>query len=322
MSLYAPPKTVDAEVWTSLPDEFRIKDTAPAWATANKPGRMIDSFLEGPSFDLEGNLWVTDIPYGRVFRISPDKEWTLVAQYDGWPNGLKIHRDGRIFIADYKHGILELDPESGKVSPIVTHRHSEHFRGCNDLVFDSRGRLYFTDQGQSGMHMPNGRVYRYTLENGQLDLLIDTGQSPNGLVLNQAEDVLYVAMTRGNSVWRLPLMSDGTVSKAGVFLQLSGGHSGPDGMALDEAGGLWVAHAGNGCVWRFSERGEPLCRVISRMGLLTTNLAFGGVDGKDVFITESEKGNILRVGSDVSGKPMYSHMNETLPEQKILNDND
>lgn len=69
MSLYPPPKIIDAKVWASLPDEYRVKDTSPEWASANKPGKQIDSFLEGPSFDRDGNLWVTDIPYGRIFRI-------------------------------------------------------------------------------------------------------------------------------------------------------------------------------------------------------------------------------------------------------------
>lgn len=306
MSLYPPPPVIAAEVWTSMPEAFRIRDTAPGWAAANKPGQRIDSFLEGPSFDREGHLWVTDIPYGRIFRISPDGDWRLVTRYDGWPNGLKIHRDGRVFIADYKHGIMELDPGTGRVAPRLTHRHSEHFRGCNDLVFDSRGRLYFTDQGQSGMQMPNGRVYRFDPDADRLDLLIDTGQSPNGLVPTLAEDALYVAMTRGNSVWRLPFMADGAVSKAGVFVQLSGGLSGPDGMALDEGGGLWVAHAGNGCVWGFSRLGHPVARVTSATGLTTTNLAFGGPDRDELFITESDTGNILRARVPARGLPMFA----------------
>ena len=308
MSLYPPPEVSTAEIWTSLPDEFRVKDTAPGWAVANKPGSKIDSFLEGPSFDMEGNLWLTDIPYGRIFRVSPSKKWTLIVQYDGWPNGLKIHRDGRIFIADYKHGIMCLDPDSRDIKPIITHRHSEHFRGCNDLVFDSCGRIYFTDQGQSGMHMPNGRVYRYNPDTTQLELLIDTGQSPNGLVLNEHEDALYVAMTRGNSVWRLPLMEDDSVSKVGVFIQLSGGLSGPDGLALDQSGGLWVAHAGNGCVWAFTRTGEPLYRVKSPSGIITTNVAFGGINHSDLYITESDTGNILRARTETNGRPLYSHI--------------
>jgi gluconolactonase len=305
MSLYPPPSIVHSEVWARLPDQFRIRDTVPAWAAANKPGNAIDSFLEGPSFDAAGNLWVTDIPYGRVFRITPSGDWDLVCQYDGWPNGLKFHRDGRAFITDYQHGLMVLDPASGQVTPLLTHRHSESFRGVNDLVFDRDGVIYFTDQGQSGMHMPNGRVYRFDPASEKLDLLIDTAPSPNGLVLNQSQKLLYVAMTRGNAVWRLPLLPDGTVTKVGVFVQLSGGQSGPDGMALDSADNLYVAHAGNGCVWSFNALGHPQTRIVTDAGLLTTNLAFGGVDQRDVFITESHSGSILRATTDTPGEPMF-----------------
>lgn len=305
MSLYPPPAVVSSEVWTRLPDQFRVPNTVPAWAAANKPGHETDSFLEGPSFDAEGNLWVTDIPYGRIFRVTPAGDWDLVCQYNGWPNGLKFHRDGRAYITDYQRGIMVLDTRTGQVEPVLTHRHSESFRGVNDLVFDRNGLLYFTDQGQSGMHMPNGRVYRYNLDTGQLDLLIDTGPSPNGLVLNQSQQILYVAMTRGNSIWRLPLLPDGTVTKVGVFVQLSGGQSGPDGMALDSNDNLLVAHAGNGCIWSFNAQGHPLTRIVSNEGLLTTNLAFGGEQNREVFITESATGSILRAATDTPGEPMF-----------------
>ena len=58
-----------------------------------------------------------------------------MAEYDGWPNGLKIHRDGRIFITDYKRGIMLLDPASGSVTPFLETAASESFKGVNDLVF-------------------------------------------------------------------------------------------------------------------------------------------------------------------------------------------
>ena len=223
MSLYPPPREITADIFTSVPEEFRLKDTPSDWVRANKPGQQVDSFLEGPSFDLDGYLYVTDIPYGRIFRISPDGDWELVLRYDGWPNGLKIHKDGRIFIADYKNGIMLLDPIARKIEPFLTHCRSEGFKGVNDLIFDNRGRLYFTDQGQTGMHDPTGRVFRYDLETQQLDRLIDTGVSPNGLVLAPEENVLYVGMTRGNAVWRIPLLPDGSVSKVGIFTALAGG---------------------------------------------------------------------------------------------------
>ena len=94
---FSPPPTVTAEIFTRLPDRYRTRKPT-AWANANRGGEAIDSFLEGPVFDRQGRLYVTDIPHGRIFRIAPDGTWDLVAEYDGWPNGLKIHRDGRIFI--------------------------------------------------------------------------------------------------------------------------------------------------------------------------------------------------------------------------------
>ena len=304
--LYPPPEMLTADVWTTMPAKFRRKGARPAWARSNRPGLDCDSFLEGPSFDRDGNLWVVDIPFGRVFRISPEGEWSLVTEYDGWPNGLKIHRDGRIFIADYANGIMELDPASGQVTQRLTHRHSEHFRGCNDLFFAADGACYFTDQGQSGLHMPNGRVYRWDMEADRLDLLLDTGPSPNGLVMNLEESQLLVAMTRDNSVWRLPIMSDGTVSKAGRFIQLTGGVSGPDGMALDAEGGLWIADAGHGSVWGFTALGVPLIRIVAPQGLTTTNVAFRP-GTRDLYITQSDRGEILCASLPVDGKQMFSH---------------
>ena len=115
MTYFAPPRRIETAVFTRLPDRFR-RPRRTAWADANQGGREIDSFLEGPSFDRQGRLYVTDIPYGRVFRVSPEGAWEQVAEYDGWPNGLKIHRDGRILITDYKRGIMLLDPSSGSVT--------------------------------------------------------------------------------------------------------------------------------------------------------------------------------------------------------------
>lgn len=304
--MFPPPKTLQTEVFARLPERFRKRGHTTSWTQALRPGQAVDCFLEGPAFDRDGNLYVVDIPYGRVFRISPDGDFDLVGEYDGEPNGLKIHRDGRLFIADYRRGILQMDSATGEVSPVLERRYSESFKGVNDLTFASNGDLYFTDQGQTGLQDPTGRVYRLRTD-GQLDLLLDTVPSPNGLVLHPSETVLYVAVTRGNSVWRIPLHPDGGVSKVGLFLQLSGGWAGPDGLATDREGGLLVAHAGLGTVWHFSPLGEPLHRIVSTRGLATTNLTFDGGRGNFLYITESETGSILRAELPTSGQPMYSH---------------
>ena len=305
--LYPPPDIIEAEIHARLPDRFRVQGLRSTWGAWNKSGAALHSFLEGPSFDRDGNLYLVDIPWGRIFRVSPSGDtWSLIAEYDGEPNGLKIHRDGRIFIADYKNGIMLLDPATGAVTPHLVRNRLERFKGVNDLVFASNGDLFFTDQGLTGLHDPTGRVFRYTAD-GSLTCLVDTVPSPNGIVPNDAENVIFVAVTRANAVWRVPLLADGTTAKVGVFIQLSGGLGGPDGLALDETGGLWVAHAGNGCVFGFDRLGRPKYRVVVPDGLSTTNFAFGDADRKTLYITESETGAVYRARAPVAGRPMYSH---------------
>ncbi len=304
MFLFEPPIRIKTEVHFRLPDRFRHRQRT-QWSDPNRLGQEVDSFIEGPSFDRAGNLYFVDIPFGRVFRLSPAQECDLVVQYDGWPNGLKIHRDGRIFIADYKRGLVVLDPRTGKQDFVLASRNSEGFKGLNDLVFAGTGDCYFTDQGQTGMHDPTGRVFRLQ-PSGRLDCLMDTIPSPNGIVLNTAENRLFVAVTRQNAVWRAPLMADGSVSKVGTFLQLSGGQAGPDGMALDREDGIYVCHLGIG-VWRFDANGIPTHLIEACVGHHMTNLAFGGPDNRQLFITESDTGSILRCDAPVPGKPMFSH---------------
>lgn len=306
MYLETPPRLIETKIFSAMPDSFRRKGVRTDWADANRPGVPTDSFIEGPSFDKDGNLYIVDIPYGRIFRISPAGEFTLVAEYDGEPNGLKIARDGRIVITDYRHGLMTLDPASGKVSSLLERRWSERFKGVNDLVFAKNGDIYFTDQGQTGMHDPTGRVYRLRAD-GTLDQIVGNVPSPNGLVLNGSEHILYVAATRGNAIWRIPLMPDGTASKVGIFIQLSGSLGGPDGLAMDEQDSLAIAHAGLGTVWIFSRLGEPSYRVRSCMGLATTNVAYGGPDNRNLYITESETGCVLVARLPVAGRVMASH---------------
>lgn len=307
MSLYAPPRDLPTQVFSTLPEAF-WKDGDSDWVRANKPGLKVKSFLEGPSFDIHGNLYVTDIPYGRIFRIDAQGKWDLVVEYDGWPNGLKIHRDGRIFVADYKQGILLIDPETRTVSPFLTHSRSEGFKGVNDLFFDARGKMFFTDQGQTGQQDPTGRVYAYDLEKEVLTQLISNGPSPNGLVMDLAQNALFVAMTRGNAVWRLPIQKDGGTSKVGIFTAMAGGVSGADGMAIDAEGNLYVCDAGNGCVWVFDPHAVPLYRIRSCTdGRTLTNLAFGGPDNKQLFITDSSTSTILVADLPHAGQPMFSH---------------
>lgn len=296
------PELIKAETFMSMPAKFRRKRRA-AWADANRQGAELDSFLEGPSFDRAGNLYFVDIPFGRVFRITPAGEWEAAAEYDGWPNGLKLHRDGRIFIADYKRGVMVLDPRTGTVEPRLETAYTEGFKGLNDLHFADNGDLYFTDQGQTGIGDPTGRVFRLRADGG-LDRLVANVPSPNGITLNGRNTQVYVAVTRAQQIWRLPLMADGQPSKTGVAIQLSGGHAGPDGIEMDAEDGLVVCHLGIG-VWRFDANCLPTHLVHAEGHRLLTNIAFGGSDRRTLYITDSLNGEILTARMPVAGKVMF-----------------
>lgn len=301
--MFPPPPVTSTTVWARLPERFRASGSGSA---ARRFPDSPTSFLEGPAFDRQGNLYVVDIPHGRIFRIGPDRRFSLVASYDGQPNGLAIHRDGTICVADHHNGILRLDPSSGAITPVLTEVRGRALLGPNDLCFSRGGDLYFTDQGSSGLSDPSGRVVCLRAD-GEVDVLLDGVPSPNGLALDRAERVLFLAVTRANAIWRVPLGPRGTrPTKVGVAIHLSGGN-GPDGLAMDDDDGLFVAHHKLGVVWGFDRRGVPIHRIDSCEGDGTTNMAFGGIDGRSLFITESHSGTILRAELPVPGRALFSH---------------
>jgi len=298
-----PPRVRETEVFTRMPERFRRAGVRSAWADANRAGQPTDCFLEGPVFDAAGNLYVTDIPFGRIFRIDAAGEWDLVAEWDGEPNGAKFLNERELLVTDYRNGLMACDVTTGAVRPYLERRNSERFKGVNDLVFDSLGNLYFSDQGQTGLHDPSGRLYRLR-PNGQFDLLLANVPSPNGVALSSDERVLYLGVTRGNQVWRVPLLDDGSVAKVGAFFT-SYGPSGPDGLAVDVNGRVIVANPGLGLCWVLNERAEPELVLKSVAGRSLTNIAFGGPERKTLYATESVTGTVLRAELEHAGLTIH-----------------
>src|ERR1700694_221051 len=70
MYLDAPPRLIETKVFSPMPEAFRRKGARTDWADANRRGQPTDCFIEGPSFDADGNLYVVDIPFGMPTAIS------------------------------------------------------------------------------------------------------------------------------------------------------------------------------------------------------------------------------------------------------------
>lgn len=296
-----PIRILVANKYTSIPAAFRKLGTS-EHSKNQKRGRLLDSFIEGPINVKETNsLYITDIPYGRIFAIDQTtKDWSLVIEYDGEPNGLAWHPQRKeIIIADFKGGILALDPITKAIKPVMTRFNGERFKGPNDVIVDRSGAIIFTDQGMTGLQDPTGRVYRLH-QDGRMDVLLRNCPSPNGLVLNKDETILFIAMTRDNSVWHVPLYPDSSAQRTGRFSSYYG-LGGPDGMTTDMEGNIFVAHSTLGIVYVHKSTGEPLAKIISAEGKGTTNLTWGGQTQKVLFITESESGTVLAIDWHCSG---------------------
>lgn len=306
--MYEAPPRKTLEVYASIPQRFHVKNRRSVWSDVQH-GAQDPVFLEGPSFDALGNLWVVDIPWGRLFKIDAQANVSCELEYDGEPNGMVFHPEGYAIIADNKNGLMRFDPATGKVEPLLERALVQRFKGPNDLVLASNGDLYFTDQGQTGLHDPTGRLYRLTAD-GRLDCLLSNVPSPNGLVLSLNEDIVYLAATRANAVWRVPLVKQhGLVTKVGTYIQLSGG-GGPDGMALDEQGGLAVCHVGAGIVWIFDEVGQPILRLDAPASRKTTNCAYGGPDRKRLYVTVGA--DVMVADVDRAGAPLVGNSSKAI----------
>jgi gluconolactonase len=280
-------------LWSEMPAPLR-RPRRSDWADLNMAGRELGCFLEGPVLDEAGNLFVADIPFGRVLRIDPTGQWSLVAEYDGWPNGMKLWQ-GQLLIADHRRGLVALDRVTGAREILFSAVGRTALLGLNDLTFAPDSTLYLTDQGQSGLHDPRGRVLRRSPD-GVVDVVLDSCPSPNGLVVDPASGWLYVAMTRANAVWRVPFVR-GEASKVGLAIQLSGG-IGPDGLALDPAGNLLVAHPPLG-VWQFDADNLPIRLFAAPPGSHVTNLVVAHAgQPQRIYVTDSMNGRILTAALD------------------------
>lgn len=286
---FPPPVELPSRVYARMPDALRRLERS-EWADANRAGAAVDCFLEGPCLDAAGRLYVVDIPYGRILREGGDG-LEVVAEYNGWPNGMKVLADGMLLIADYRNGLMRVDPGAGLAVPVLSTVMSESFKGLNDLTLHRDGAVLFTDQGQTGLQDATGRVWRLHGD-GRIDRLLATCPSPNGVVLNTAQTHAYVAMTRSCEVWRFVLRADAVVGKAQCFARVPAGISGPDGLAMDAHDRLFVCNPGHGCVWVIDAFGVPRYRIVSAAGRSTTNCVLAP-DGRSVLITESETGTIL-----------------------------
>ena len=259
---------------------------------------------EGPAFDQEGNLFFVNWLSSSIVKLTPDGVASEFFNTGGIPAGLAFHADGSLYVADEGdniRGILRI--ANGEATVVVDDYEGVPLNGANDLVFDADGTLYFSDPWRSSRANPIGGFYRL-FPDGALER-IDTGLAfPNGVALSADGSAVYLAETGEHRILRYAIAADGSIGPREEFARLPGGE-GPDGMAFDEAGNLYVAHYGGGTVAIFGPQGA-LAGEIRVPGANVTNVAFGGPDRRRLIITDVETASLYETRVDVPGLALFS----------------
>jgi gluconolactonase len=278
-----------ADQWTQLPDHLHHKGVPSPWAKMTRPGLQMHSFLEAAFFDEAGNLWLSDVPYGRVFCISPSGDWTQMHQIDGDPHAMRIAPDGKHIAADYRHGLIELTGENS--FDVISDGGTTPFLGLSDMAYGPDGVLWFTDSGRSSLSDPIGRVYRW--KDGDLRMVADCVPYSNGIAISPDNAWVYVAATRANQVWKFSTrLPEAGMPMIGTYLQLSGG-LGPDGLACNAQGWLAVAQAQAGRAYVYDAIGDLIAEVRLPRGLWTTSVTFDPADPNRLIIVDAQFGGVF-----------------------------
>lgn len=284
-------KTMNATIFSNLPTALHHSGAPSAWAAMTRPGEQMHSFLEGPVFDDKGNLWLTDVPYGRIFQVAPDGAWSLIFSYDGEPHSIRPMPDGRYAIVDYSKGLLAFDPEHLVIEALAENDNGQPFLGLSDLTLSPEGDIWFTDSGRTSLSDPSGRLY-CRRHNGTVERVLEMIPYPNGVVSSPDGKFIYIAVTRTNAIWRLKSNGVEVPPMVGLYIQLSGG-LGPDGLAMSSKGYLAAAHAQAGRAYVFDLLGNAIAEIRTPHGSSTTGVTFDQND--DLYITEASQASIYKV---------------------------
>lgn len=259
--------------------------------------------IEGPRVDQTENLFFSDVINGGVFRRASDGTVTTVVPKRRGVGGIALHADGGLVISG--KNICHVKDGTTRV---LFQR--DDIPGFNDLFTDSAGRVYVgslrSDPFKEGGRVP-GELWRIDGEGQVMQLYGDVGLT-NGIGFSPDGRLLYHSDSAGPHIIVHDVAPDGSVSNRRAIAQVSGG-SIPDGLAVDEAGCIWVAIYGGRCAARYTPDGK-LDRKIDVPAKAVTSLCFGGQDQRDLYIVTADnteaperKGSVFRTRVEVAGLP-------------------
>lgn len=278
-------------------------------------------FPEGPVIMEDGSIILVEIEKQCITRCWAGDKKEVIATPGGGPNGLAIGPDGALYCCnnggfayheidgvmvpghcpeDYSGGRVErIEISTGKVDRLYEEADGIDLRGPNDIVFDKHGNFYFTDLGKTySRHRDNGGLFFGKPDGSHVRCLDYPHISPNGVGLSPDEKTVYFADTMTARLWAFDLADSGEVIRANPPFQAGRVVAGMpnfryfDSLAVTEAGNVCVATIFMGGITTISPDGSH--SHIALPDPFVTNIAFGGEDMRDAYITLSGTGQLIK----------------------------
>ncbi len=255
-------------------------------------------FGEGPLWHPDGFLLYTAIDGNQVLKYDPDTDSIEVFyNQSGGANGLSFDPQGRLIMCRQNaRDLVRLEP-NGSLSILASRYDGKILNSPNDLAVRSDGTIFFTDLftslGQQKLDFQG--VFAYT-PMGQLKLLDNSLEGPNGITLSPDESKLYVSDVGTVSIYVYDIDDNNNLSNKTAFAEIADANY-LDGMKVDENGFLYVTAGGLG-LWIFTPEGD-LYDILDLDGQLTTNLNWGDKDYQTLYITTYT--SLYRVLLNVTG---------------------
>jgi gluconolactonase len=257
------------------------------------PEKSFTSGCEGPAVDSDGNIYAVNFgKEGTIGKVTPDGKPELFVELPqgSTGNGIRFDSKGSMYIADYTgHNVLKVDMNTKNIS---VYAHEPSMSQPNDIAIDSKDRIYASDPNWKAK---TGRFWRIDTD-GKVTLLDSLGTA-NGIEVSPDEKILYV--NAGREIWAYDLSEAGEISNKRRLIEFP--DFGVDGMRCDVKGNIYIARFGKGTVAKISPKGY-IVKEVTLTGKKPTNVAFGGKDGRTVYVTLMDMGNLESFRVDEPGR--------------------
>jgi gluconolactonase len=267
-------------------------------------------WLEGPVWFADHDcLYVSDLPNDRILRWSEEGGVSIFRKPSGFANGHARDRQGRLIGCSHQHRCILRTELDGTLTVLASHYRGKRLNSPNDIVCKSDGSIWFSDplygintDYEGGKQQPElpPTLYRLDPATGELVIVADDFEGPNGLAFSPDESILYVAESGRQFdphprqyIRRFRVSGDNRLSDGVQFHKVLPGFA--DGLRVDEQGNMWSsAEDGVHCV---SPDGELLGRILTSAPV--ANLTFGGRNRSRLFICASH--TLMAIHTNVRG---------------------